>query len=387
MGLRRTYRNTKNFIKDRISILKGECTSKELDCIEIDIMGSCTNKCFMCPARAGKKKNRKMSDKMFEKIINQLAERNFKGMIYLLGQCEPYLDKQLFEKINFVNEKLPEAVIRIISNFTILNDETIKKTINSPIDLFTNSIYALDPINYEKICGRPNFDKAFKNQIKFVKEYAKASPQPEFLFSIYLIETDFTKPEEDFLMYFLSLIPVPETLRTGLINTKGILHQKTTPHMFSKCIYTPHVKIVNSGDMTICSLDHDSIYKVGNISEDNVYDVINNKKARTIRRKMLFSKQDISSCQCCDYGNTENKFLYFLPIKDELRQKLTRKYCNPVFPRFEVVYKNSPEQIAEKLEKYNQIFKDGEEDKWLDALQSLREEFYGNKSEQLVKVN
>lgn len=379
MGLRRTYRNSKKFIMDRVSILKGECLPYELNCIIIDIMGSCTNKCFMCPARAGKKTNGKMSDEMFNTIINQLAEKKFSGKIYMFGQCEPYLDKQLFDKIDLINKKLPDATIRLISNFVVLNDEMIQKTIKSPIHLFTNSIYALDPVNYEKICGRPNFYKAFTNQVKFIKELAKTTIEPSFLFSIYLIDTEFTRHEEDFLLYFLSLLPVPETLRTGVIGTKGITHKNKAPFMFSECIYGPDIKITSSGDMSICPFDHDSIYKVGNISKDNVFDVINNEEACSIRKKMFFTKQGLSSCQYCDCGNLENKLLYFLPIKDGFRKKITQKYCNPWNLEFNVTNKNSPEQIAEKLKRYNEIFQDGEEDKWLDALQNLREEFYKNK--------
>ena len=41
--------------------------------------------------------------------------------------------------------------------------------------------------------------------------------------------------------------------------------------------------------------------------------------------------------------------------------------------------RNTFEEMQEKLVVFNQIFKDDEQDKWLEALSNLRKEFYANK--------
>lgn len=376
MSLKKLKKRLKIYLKDRLAIIKGTST-KPLNSVYIDLVGSCTNKCFMCPARAAQKQNHKMSDSLFEKIIEQLAEKNYSGMIHFYGQCEPFLDKNIFEKIHYTHKKLPNADLNIISNFTVLDDAKIDNILKLPNIRLSNSIYSLIPEIYSKICGRDNFKLVFINLVKMLKKHAKIKSNVSF--SIYLISLDYNKEDEQFAHYFLSLLPISYTARTGLVKMKGILSKKSHPNMFSDCASNGSLKITDDGEVTFCSCDQDNIYSAGNINEENIFDILNNKKAKSIRRKIMFSDKRESSCIYCDYGNIENKFLYFLPLSTNLRKKLTNRLCNPWHSIYEVNNENTQEQITKKLQKFNEIFKDGEEDKWLEELKNLRNEFYVNR--------
>jgi len=164
----------KKFILNRLFTLLGR--SYELNIVHIETTGSCTNRCYMCPSRAGKKKRKYMSDYIFKKVIEELSNKKFSRTIYFLGQNEPLLDKKLFDRINFARKKLPNAKFILMSNFTFLPDNNMEKLLKSPIDRLVTDVYALDREEYKQMCGTENAEKAVQNIIKFSKRWTEIKP-------------------------------------------------------------------------------------------------------------------------------------------------------------------------------------------------------------------
>ena len=83
-------------------VFSGEYSkSPELHSIEIETVNACNNDCSFCPAS---KKNdtrihRFMSEKLFKKIITELQEMQYSGVVSLFSNNEPLLDKRIFEFI------------------------------------------------------------------------------------------------------------------------------------------------------------------------------------------------------------------------------------------------------------------------------------------------
>ena len=93
---------------------------------------------------------------------------------------------------------------------------------------------------------------------------------------------------------------------------------------------------------------------------------------------MLADKDKTAYCRWCEFGRMENKFLYFLPIPQSMRSFLNKRFSSSFRNEHNVkVY--TDENIKQKLVRFNEIFKDGEEDKWLDALENLRQEYYADR--------
>lgn len=365
-----------NFIKERLNKLHGISTA--IDFIYINTMGNvCTNKCYMCPLRTFDGKNTIMSNETFQKTILQLKDIGFSGELHMYAQNEPFLDKHIFEKMEFAHKHLPNAGLAIISNFTVLSDEKIKNIINSPLKYFSCSIYALKSEPYKAICGRDNFKLSFTNQVKFMKEYGK---NPKISFALYLMNDKHNQDDIEFCKHFIfNIAPIR---RADFYETFALFNSNHTPPKHNKgyinhCIYD-RFQIMNDGDVSLCSIDAGSAMHIGNINKNSLKELQNSKQAREIRKRMLADKDKTAYCRWCEFGRMENKFLYFLPIPQGIRSLLNKLFSSSFRNEHNVkVY--TDENIKQKLVRFNEIFKDGEEDKWLDALENLRQEYYADR--------
>lgn len=371
-----------NFIRERFAKIQGKTTG--ITSAFINTTGSvCTNKCYMCPLRTFTGKNVKMPLETFQKAISQLKELDFSGELHLYAQNEPFLDKGLFEKIDYAHRQIPNAKITLISNFTVLDDEKIKKLVTAPLTYFSCSIYALKCENYAQICGRDNFKLSFINQVKFMKEYAK---NPQYSFALYLMNDQHNQEDIEFCKHFIfNIAPVR---RADFYETFSFFNTNHAPKKHNRgyinhCIYD-RFQIMNDGDVSLCSIDACSDMHVGNLKETTLKKLLNAPQCVELRKRMLEDKREDAYCRWCEFGRFENKLLYFLPIPQKLRAFLNKKFSSS-FKSEHTCLDFSAEEIKQKLARFNEIFKDDEEDKWFDVLDDLRNEFYGNKTELCLK--
>lgn len=363
-----------DFIRSRINTLLG--ISNGIKAVYVETVGACTNRCYCCPSRGGKAEQGKMSDETFKLIISKLKEINYNEELHIYGQCEPFLDKDILSKIYYAHEELPDAKIVLISNFTVLNDHIIDEILKAPIYNFSTSVYGLDFDTYKKTAGSGNFKLFFINLVKFLKKYAQINP---YSFAVYIIHSEFMDHDIDFIRHFLFNIAPARLIQEGrimsLFNT--IFNKlKRTKKYFTPCNYTD-LKITSDGEMVSCPCDAENLLRVGNITEDKtIYEIYNSKIAKNLRKKMLYSNSKDAYCQYCDSRRGGTLFDYLFPMfkttkivgseKDQYNHKLRAQ-------------RNTAEEMQEKLVMFNQIFKDNEEDKWIEALEELRKDFYTKK--------
>ncbi len=362
-----------SFFSERINTLLGK--SQKIKYVFINTFGSnCTNRCYMCPLRTLSGKNYPMSEETFKKAIAQLQDMDYDGELHFYSQNEPFMDKGIFEKIAYAAEKLPKAELAIISNFTLLDDQKIDNILSSKIKYFSCSVYALLPENYKAICNRDNFERSFINQVKFMKKYAQ---NPQLSFGLYLMNDKHNQDDIEFCKYVIYTIAPARRIdfyETFSFFNTAHAEKKLHRGYFSPCV-SNRIQIVNEGDVSICTIDAALDLKVGNLHDEAIKDLINCKRARRLRQRMLFSNDENAFCNYCDFGKYENIFLYFLPIPQKLRDYLNKKFI-PSYRYEHNVLINDKRQIQKKAEILNQIFKDGEEDNWINALNELRRKFY-----------
>lgn len=93
--------------------------------IEIETINKCNSTCAFCPVNrdADPRPRLVMSETLFHRIIDELAEWNYDRVVNLFSNNEPFLDKRIFAFAEYARAKLPDAFIQIISNGTALNIE------------------------------------------------------------------------------------------------------------------------------------------------------------------------------------------------------------------------------------------------------------------------
>jgi len=101
--------------------------------IEIETMNKCNGTCSFCAINKNLDKRPlvKMSKYNFCKIIDNLAELNFNGVVNYFSNNEPLLDNRIFEFISYGVSKLPQAYHKLYTNGTLLTEEKFQTLINT----------------------------------------------------------------------------------------------------------------------------------------------------------------------------------------------------------------------------------------------------------------
>src|SRR3990172_2918077 len=90
-----------------------------LGTLQIETTNLCNGKCVFCPVPTTKRERGFMSMDLFKKIIDD-AEEMQPDMVLPFLNGEPFLDKDIFDRIAYVNDKLPHAKVMLYTNGNLL---------------------------------------------------------------------------------------------------------------------------------------------------------------------------------------------------------------------------------------------------------------------------
>lgn len=97
--------------------------------IEIETINRCNGLCSFCPVNAREKQRpyAKMTQGLFEKIIGELSELDYHGVLSLFSNNEPFLDKRMVEFAKIARNRVPGAYINIATNGSLLSVEKMAR--------------------------------------------------------------------------------------------------------------------------------------------------------------------------------------------------------------------------------------------------------------------
>ena len=92
------------------------------DHIEIETVNRCNGICSFCPVNRNvdPRTEAVMTRELFESIVDQLAELDYKGRFTTFSNNEPLLDERIIEFNQLARRKLPKARMHLFTNGTLL---------------------------------------------------------------------------------------------------------------------------------------------------------------------------------------------------------------------------------------------------------------------------
>ena len=243
----------------------------EFNNLEMEATTFCNRKCTYCPnsqfERFGPEEDFYMPDPIFEKIISDLALNNYSGIIAPHHYGEPLSDPSIYEKIKFINRKIPNAKIKIVTNGDYLNSEIYQKLLDYGISILNISKHSkkLEPECNELL-----------DKIKTYPEKHRVKPM------VFDFWGDYMKDQE------------------SLFNRGGSIKKiKKAQHKPIKCVYASYPVINVYGDMILCCQDYESKYILGNVMQTSIYEIWRNPENMKLRERIMRSSFDIEICQNC----------------------------------------------------------------------------------------
>lgn len=254
-------------------------TSDFFDTVVIEINTSCNRKCKYCPNsiynRGSLNQEKKMNEQIFKKIINNLVEIDFDGIISPQFFGEPLLDNRLTDFIKYIKKRLPKSKILVLTNGDLFTIEKYKELTYAGTNHFTITQHGNQVNkNLEELFEYINFFRKKKKKIRIFgsQRHQKISSNIEY-----------QKLTENEKLYN----------RGGLVKPLNVEYTPACVLMDFPLIFE------HTGNVILCCNDYFGSINFGNIKDQDIIQIWNGNKFKQIRNDIRKSEFSLEICKKC----------------------------------------------------------------------------------------
>ena len=269
------WNNSEDNIKlqiEAVNKLVEEYSNKEnlFNHVEIETINRCNGGCSFCPVSA-KKDPRKfvyMEEELFRKIITELGELNYDGIIALFSNNEPFLDDRIIEFHKYAREKLPQAHFVLFTNGTLLT-----------LDKFIEIIDYLDELVIDNYNQNLELIQNNKKIVQYCEEHGALRNK---------VTVVIRKVDE-----------VLSTRGGAAPNARKV----TYPN--AKCILPFKQLIIRpDGKVSLCCNDPLGKCTLGDLTKESILEVWMGRKFKEVRKTLSIGRGEWKHCEHCDVFST-----------------------------------------------------------------------------------
>ena len=289
--------------------------------LSIEPTTACNLGCPECPSglKQFSRKTGNLNPDLNKKIIDEL--KNNLTYINYYFQGEPFINRNLFEMINYANSN--NIYSSTSTNGHFLTDENCKKTIESGLQRLIISIDGVDQKSYENYRKNGDFSKVITGTENIINWKKKLnSHTPHIIFQFLVVKTNEHLIEEikslsnnlgvnelriktaQFYEFENgnSLMPNNGKYSRYKLNKHGkmVLKNKLYNHcwrMWSSAVVTVNAEVVP------CCFDKDAINKIGNLKTEKFKTIWKSKAYNKFRGLILNGRKEIEICKNCSEGS------------------------------------------------------------------------------------
>jgi hypothetical protein len=236
---------------------------------QIQTINTCNSRCIMCPYPHIHKENIKMEDSLFIKIVDEITqlteERVVENPIHITPffQNEPFMDSSIFDRVEYIREKIPNADIEMFSN-GILFEKYKDKIINLPVNRIKFSLYGYDATSFNHTTNlnisQDQFDSIYK-AFEYIKDRAPFG----------MINDSPWNHNSKEIRGFSS--------RAGFLNNNKIYHKEIRGCCWHRDLW---INFLADGSVPTCCMDWTKENILGNASNQTILEIINSKQRKDI---------------------------------------------------------------------------------------------------------
>lgn len=238
-----------------------------LDTLQIETANICNNHCIFCPHQ--KTNNHTiMPMELFKKIIDEAILLKPRRIVPFLNG-EPFLDPFIFERLDYIREKLPNTYLEIFTNATTITKPIIEKLKKYNIDFINISVNAANKKTYKKITLNNLYDKVVINTINIIESNISKNVRVS-LVPIGMKEIEIEQFKKFWKQYNC------EVQINQVYNWHGDFggHETNT----IPCIrILSHMTILADGRVNLCCMDTGD-YIIGDVNKQTLMEVWNNNE-------------------------------------------------------------------------------------------------------------
>ena len=240
--------------------------------IELSLIDTCNRTCSFCPKsneQIAPNTHQKMERVLIEKLCSDLKKINFNGAFCLCGYGEPLLHK---DHIFIINELAKIGQVEIITNGDTINDEKLREIYSSSASRLLISLYD------------------GSDQLKKFQKMIERNKIPE---DFVILRDRWYSDKKDF--------GVKLTNRVGTVS----IGKQDKIQINKKCYYTSYQLLIDwNGDVFLCPQDWQRRNTMGNMMQENIFNIWVGKIFTKYRKKLLNGNRKLNPCNSCNANGT-----------------------------------------------------------------------------------
>ena len=247
--------------------------------IEFNLSGLCNRKCEFCPRSNPEvypNVNEHIPVELYEKIMSELAEAGYDGMILYSAFGEPLLYKNIELLLRLSKQYCPQVRLETVTDGDFVTPDKLRSLFGAGLDTLLISMY-----------DSPDQEAFFTN----MKNEVGLSDKQIVLRKRWL------PPEEH---YGITL-----SNRAGMIDLPAAGMGPLTTALKQPCFYPFYQVLVDyDGAVLLCPHDWGKKLIAGNLNRQSILEIWNGPAMRRVRRNLANSDRNFAPCNVCDVNGT-----------------------------------------------------------------------------------
>lgn len=264
--------------------------------VSFETLALCNAACTFCPYPSLERKGTVMDDITIDSLIEQMREWPHPFYISPFKVNEPLLDKRLARICRSINTYIPHASLRLFSNGSPLTTNRIHEIDGlSNVVHFWVSLNSHDPEEYQRLMSLD-----FHHTARNLDRLHTLVMQGYFRHPVVLSKVSRASRENDFHQYCNHRWPMFQVRIIKQDGWLGYVPPRDPAIPEAPCQRWFELSILATGIVSLCCMDGQGSFPIGNIREQTLLEIYNAPLWRD-RRERMISRREVHPCDTCTY--------------------------------------------------------------------------------------
>jgi radical SAM protein with 4Fe4S-binding SPASM domain len=263
------------------------------DIVQIESTNLCNAKCVFCPRDEMHRRQGVMDLDLYRKIVDECAALGITH-VRVHNYGEPFLDRQLVEKVRYAKSR-GIAEVGMISNGSLITEELARGMIDAGLDAINISVDAAGRETFEQTRVNLKYDEVTGN-IRTLARLRRelGRKRPKLILSF--VRQQNSAEERAFIEEWRQI--ADKINITDLHNWAGTLHTASDVRYPCYRMWLTFT-VLWDGRVSLCCADFDGRHILGDLRTSTIAQIWNSRAYRAVRRQHLDSGGP-EICRSCD---------------------------------------------------------------------------------------
>jgi MoaA/NifB/PqqE/SkfB family radical SAM enzyme len=266
--------------------------------VAFETFAVCNAACTFCVYPDLERKGELMPMSLIDKIIADLEQipRHVKFQLSPFVVNEPFLDKRIFEILDKISEKLPNADITLASNASPITLAILQKLSRCKVDRLW-----LNVVDYREEVYEEKMKLSYDQLLKRLDMIHKARQDGWFSCRTVMSRlADGSEHDRKYCEFFAERYPLFEIGLSPYTDWLGrTANQAASPVPNIPCAQWFDFHIDAKGIVQHCCMDGHGEYPWGDVNKNSILDIYNSPACKKLRQE-TFSRLEVDPCRRCN---------------------------------------------------------------------------------------